>query len=267
MTALTALVGGAGRAALNQLYGVARVCVLIVDTLYWLVAAPFRGKGLRIRAAVECFVEFGYHSMPIVGLICFLIGAIMAMQASYQLARFGATQYIANLVGVAAVRELAPLMTAIILTGRSGSAIAAEIGTMKVAEEIDALDVMGVNPTKFLVVPKFLAMVAAIPCVTVLAMFIMILGGFVLSTMVLSVDVGLYIENTAGALQLKDFATGMTKSVFFAIVICWVGVYRGFQVEGGAEGVGKMTTSSVVTSIFFIIIVDLVFSALFYFAV
>jgi phospholipid/cholesterol/gamma-HCH transport system permease protein len=190
----------------------------------------------------------------------------MAMQASYQLARFGASIYIANLVGVAAMRELAPLMTAVLITGRSGSAITAEIGTMKVSEEIDALEVMGLNPIKFLVVPKFLAMVLALPCITILAMFVMIAGGYFLSTVVLGIDASRYLTQTADALVIKDLATGLTKSVFFALVICWVGIYRGFQVEGGAEGVGRQTTSSVVTSLFFIIIVDLVFTALFYFA-
>ncbi len=262
---MVALVGNIGRTALNVAYAGTQVCMLIVDTFNWMIIAPLRGKGLRIRSTVENFVEFGVNSLPIVGLICFLIGAIMAMQASYQLARYGATIFIANLVGVGAMRELAPLMTAILITGRSGSAIAAEIGTMKVAEEIDALEVMGLNPTKFLVVPKFIAMLLAVPCVTILAIFIMIAGGFFLSTTVLHIDAALYIEQTAGALVMKDLVTGMTKSVFFAITICWVGVYRGFQVEGGAEGVGKQTTSSVVTSIFMIIIVDLIFTILFYF--
>ena len=262
---MTAILGRTGRFALNALHACASVCVLVTDTAYWIVVAPVRGKGLRVRSAVENFVEFGVNSMPIVGLICFLIGAIMAMQASYQLAKFGATRFIADLVGVAALRELAPLMTAILITGRNGSAITAEIGTMKVSEEIDALEVMGLNPTKFLVAPKFLAMMLAVPCATVLAMLIMILGGFVLSTSVIGVDPTLYIEETVRALAAKDLVTGLVKSVFFAAAICWVGVYRGFQVEGGAEGVGRQTTSSVVTSIFLIIIIDLVFTILFYF--
>ncbi len=265
MTAVTYTLGATGRISLNGLYALSRVGVLMVETLNWTLIQPFRGKGLRVKAVVWNLVDYGVNSLPIVALICFLIGAIMAMQSAYQLARFGATQYIANLVGVAAMRELAPLMTAILLTGRSGSAIAAEIGTMKVAEEIDALEVMGLNPTKFLIVPKFLAMLVAIPSLTILATFIMILGGYALSVTALGVDSDLYLSNTAHALQIRDFATGMTKSVFFAVVICWVGVYRGFQVEGGAEGVGKMTTSSVVTSIFLIILVDLVFTALFFF--
>jgi phospholipid/cholesterol/gamma-HCH transport system permease protein len=267
MAAVSVVLGSIGRATLNALYASALVCVLIIDTLNWLFIQPFRGKGIRLRSTVLNFVDFGVRSLPIVGLICFLVGAIMAMQSAYQLARFGAVQYIANLVGVAAMRELAPLMTAILITGRSGSAIAAEIGTMRVSEEIDALEVMGLNPTKFLVVPKFLAMLVAVPCLTVLATFIMILGGYALSTLALHVDSGTYIENTMRALKMKDFLTGFTKSVFFAMVICLVGVHRGFQVRGGAEQVGKMTTSSVVTAIFFIIIVDLVFTTLFYFAV
>lgn len=264
---MSAVAGYTGRVTLNALYATLSVCVLVVDTLYWMLVAPFRGKGLRARSAVEHFVEFGLHSLPIVMLICFLIGAIMAMQASYQLTRFGASQFVANLVGVAAMRELAPLMAAIIITGRSGSAITAEIGTMKVAEEIDALEVMGVNPIKFLVVPKFAGMLLAVPMVTVIAIFTMIAGGFFLSVFALGMDPGIYIRQTAGALLTKDLITGLTKSLFFAVAICWVGVFRGFQVEGGAEGVGRQTTSSVVTSIFFIIIVDMVFTVFFYFAV
>jgi phospholipid/cholesterol/gamma-HCH transport system permease protein len=262
---MTALVGTTGRIALNALYAAARVCVLMVDTITWMIVAPLRGKGLRVRSVVQHYVEFGVNSLPIVCLICFLIGAIMAMQSAYQLARFGATQYIADLVGVAAMRELAPLMTAILLTGRSGSAITAEIGTMKVAEEIDALEVMGLNPIKFLVVPKFLAMVLAVPCLTIVATFVMIMGGFVLSTITIGVEPSLYLEETMNALAMKDLSTGLVKSLFFGIVISWVGVYRGFQVEGGAEGVGKQTTSSVVTSIFFIILVDMLFTTFFYF--
>jgi phospholipid/cholesterol/gamma-HCH transport system permease protein len=260
------VVGTTGRASLRATHAALNVCVLMCETLNWMLIQPFRGKGLRVRSTLIHFVEFGAHSLPIVALICFLTGAIMAMQGSYQLARFGATQYIANLVGVAAMREFAPLMTAIILTGRSGSAIAAEIGSMKVAEEIDALEVMGVNPIKFLVVPKFLGMVFAVPCITILATFIMIFGGYLIGVTLVGIDSTTYIEQTIQSLQAKDFWTGIQKSIFFALTICWVGVYRGFQVEGGAEGVGKQTTSSVVTSIFLIVIVDLVFTVLFFYA-
>ncbi len=257
--------GHIGRTLLNGAYAFALVCRLIVDTFNWLFLQPLRGKGLRWRSAIEHFHEFGVRSMPIVGMISFLVGAIIAMQSAYTLEKWGAARFIADLVGISALRELAPLMAAILVTGRNGSAITAEIGTMKVAEEIDALEVMGLNPIKFLVVPKFLGMVLALPCVTVLAMLVMIAGGYTVSVFVVGVDSSLYIEQTMGALMGKDLVTGMVKSLFFALVICWVGIYRGFQVEGGAEGVGRQTTSSVVTSIFLIIIVDLIWTVLFYF--
>jgi phospholipid/cholesterol/gamma-HCH transport system permease protein len=262
---VTGVLGVVGRWVLAQLAAGLRVSGLVVDTMSWLVVAPVRGKGLRVRSAVEQFVEFGVRSLPIVGLICFLVGVIIALQSSYTLDRWGANRFIATLVAVSALRELAPLMTAVLMTGRSGSAITAEIGTMKVGEEIDALEVMGLNPIKFLVVPKFLAMVVAVPCVTVIAMFIMIFGGWVAGVLIVGVDSAIYIEETVRALGEKDLVNGLIKSLFFGVAICWVGVYRGFQVEGGAEGVGRRTTSSVVTAIFLIIIIDLVFTVLFYF--
>jgi len=255
--------GTVGRITLNTLHPFAQVAAMIVDTLNWLFIKPLTGHGLRVRAVISEYVQFGYRSIPIVGLICFLLGAILALQTAYQLERFGATRLIATLVGVAAMRELAPLMTAILLTGRSGSAITAEIGTMKVSEEIDALHVMGINPTKYLIVPKFLAMVLAFPCVTILATAIMILGGMSIGVFYVGIAPNVYLNVTAQALSWSDFLSGMTKSVFYGIVVCFVGVYRGFQVTGGAEGVGRMTTSSVVTSIFLIIVVDLIFTIMF----
>jgi phospholipid/cholesterol/gamma-HCH transport system permease protein len=262
---MTDLIGRVGRWALNQLKAGFAVSVLMVDTMVWLVVAPVKGKGFRWRSSVESFVEFGVRSLPIVAMISFLIGVIIALQASYTLDQWGANRYIADLVAVSAMRELAPLMTAILIAGRCGSAITAEIGTMKVNEEIDALVVMGVNPIKYLVAPKFLAMVTAVPSVTALAMLVMIIGGWASSIFVVGVETEIYVTQTIGAIVEKDLLTGMVKSVFFGIAICWVGVYRGFQVEGGAEGVGRQTTASVVTSIFLIIIVDLVFTVLFYY--
>ncbi len=263
---MIAIAGHTGRAALQAIQASLQVCLLMVNTFVWTVVAPLRGRGFRTRYAVQQFVEYGVNSLPIVTLICFLIGAIMAMQSSYQLSRFGAVHLVANLVGVSAMRELAILMTAIIIAGRSGSAITAEIGTMKVSEEIDALEVMGLNVNKFLIAPKFAAMVLAVPMVTIIAVLMMIAGGYTISVFVLGLDAMRYIEQTADALTAKDLVIGMTKSVFFAVVICWVGVYRGFQVAGGAESVGRQTTSSVVTSIFVIIVLDMIFTVFFYFA-
>lgn len=224
--------GHVGRWTLNQLAIAVRVSVLMVETMTWMIVAPLRGKGLRLKAAVESFVEFGVRSLPIVGMICFLVGVIIALQSSYTLSKWGANRFIATLVAVSALREMAPLMTAILITGRSGSAITAEIGTMKVGEEIDALEVMGLNPIKYLVVPKFMAMLFAVPCVTVVAMFIMVFGGFAASVVVVGVDPTIYIQMTTQSLVEKDLLIGLVKSVFFGVAICWVGVYRGMQVEG-----------------------------------
>lgn len=262
---MVAVLGRLGRWTLEQVAAVLEVCVLMVETVSWVVVAPLRGRGFRTRSSVEHFVEYGVRSLPIVGMICFLIGVIIALQASYTLDQFGANRYIADLVAVSALRELAPLMTAILIAGRCGSAITAEIGTMMVNEEIDALEVMGVSPMKYLVAPKFVAMTGAVPSVTALAMAIMILGGWVSAVLVVGVEPEIYLDQTVNAIVEKDLYTGLVKSVFFGISICWVGVYRGFKVRGGAEGVGRETTASVVTSIFLIIVVDLVFTVLFYY--
>ena len=261
---MTAIIGYAGRGAIAGLRAFINVSVLIVDTLHWLLIAPFSGGGIRVRACVTQFVEVGFNAIPIISLICLLMGAILAMQSQYQLEAFGVDYLVPDLVAVAAMRELSPLMTAILVTGRSGSAFTAEIGTMKVSEEVDALDVMGLNPTKYLVVPKFLGTVLALPMVTLIATFTMILGGFLLSTYYLGQDTSTYLQRSADSFTWNDFLNGMTKSVFFAMTICWVGVYRGFQTEGGAGEVGKMTTSSVVTAIFMIIVVDVIFTYLFF---
>lgn len=258
------LAGYTGRGFLYGVQAFLHASELIVDTFYWTFVAPFRRKGLRARAAVEQFVVVGFNSLPIIMLICLLMGAILAMQSAYQLERFGVGYLVPNLVAVTSIRELAPLLAAILITGRSGSAFTAEIGTMKVSEEIDALNVMGLNATKYLVVPKFVGTVLAVPMVTLIATFMMIFGGHLLATLYLHYDPWMYIERSANALSGRDAVNGLTKSVFFAVVICMVGVFRGFQVEGGAEGVGKKTTSSVVTSIFLIIVVDVVFTYLFF---
>lgn len=264
LPALVPPVGHVGRGALALVRGFLAVSLLMLQTLDWLIVKPMRGGGLRVKSAVEHTVEYGVRSLPIVGLICFLIGAIMAMQSAYTLEAWGATRFIADLVAISGLRELAPLMTAILIAGRSGSAITAEIGTMQVAEEIDALHVMGLEPTKFLVVPKFLAMLVAVPCATVFAMLMMLLGGFVVGTTVAGVSPSVYWDQTVNAVSFGDLLTGLVKSVFFAMTIAWVGIFRGFRVAGGAAGVGRETTASVVTSIFLIIVVDLVWTTLFY---
>lgn len=241
-----------------------RILLLSRDVLHWLVIAPFRGKKIRWHSTFEQMVRIGVDSLPIVGMISFFIGLIMAMQGAYQLEQFGVVIYVADLVGVTITRELGPMLTAIIVAGRSGSAIAAEIGTMKVGEEIDALRTMGLNPIGFLVVPRILALMIVLPCLTILADLIGIGGGFFIAVFSLKIPFIAYLNETITALVMKDLTTGLIKSFFFALIIGLIGCYQGFSVKGGAEGVGRSTTASVVISIFLIILADVAFTALFF---
>ena len=237
---------------------------LAAASLDRLLVGPFRGERLRFRAAIFQTVRAGYNSLPLVVLICFLVGMIVALQSAHQLQEVGATSLIADLVAASITRELAPLLTAIIVAGRFGSAIAAELGTMKVSQEIDALTVMGINPISFLVVPRLLALVISLPCLVIFADLVGIVGGLVVAVGALGLGARGYLVNTLDALQLEDIATGLVKAVVFAGIIGLVGCQQGLQTRGGAEQVGHATTASVVRSIVLIIGADLFVTALFY---
>jgi len=254
-----------GRKAISRLQDIHDASKLINDTFYWTLLSPLKGKKIRFRASISEMVRTGYHSVPIVAVISLFLGVILALQAAYQLRRFGALIYVANLVGVSITRELGPILTAIIVAGRSGSAFAAEIGSMKAAEEIDALISMGINPVRFLVVPKLIALMVMLPALTIFSDCIGILGGFLLSITALEIHPYNYFQQTINALLIKDILTGLMKAWAFSIVITIVGAYEGFKVEGGAEEVGRRTTASVVSSIFLVIVFDLFFTTLFYY--
>jgi phospholipid/cholesterol/gamma-HCH transport system permease protein len=238
---------------------------IINDIFYWTFVSPFKGIPVRVRASIYEMVKAGYNSVPIISVISFFIGIILAFQAAYQLKKVGALIYVANLVGVSITRELGPIMTAIIVSGRSGSAYAAEIGSMKAAEEVDALVSMGINPVRFIVVPKLIALMIMVPALTIFSDFIGIIGGFVLSVSILEIHPANYIQQTINALLVKDVFTGLMKAWSFGIVITTVGAYQGFRVTGGAEEVGRRTTAAVVSSIFLVIVFDMLFTALFYY--
>ena len=238
---------------------------LTLDSMYWMVIAPLRGKGLRWKSSIEQMVLVGVNSIPIIAILSLFVGMILALQGAYVLKPFGADLYVADLVGVTMTRELAPLVTAIILAGRSGSSFAAEIGTMKVSEEVDALVTIGLNPTKFLVVPKLLAIIIMQPCLTLISDVVSMFGGMLIGVGILHLEWLRYVRQTRDALIMQDISTGLIKSAVFAAIIAIVGCYEGFQVEGGAEGVGIHTTSSVVKSIFFIIVADLVVTTFFFY--
>jgi phospholipid/cholesterol/gamma-HCH transport system permease protein len=259
------LFGLIGRKAMPCREDINDISKLINDSFYWTFISPLKGKPIRFRASISEMVKAGYNAVPIVAVISLFVGIILALQAAYQLRRFGALIYVANLVGVSMTRELGPILTAIMVAGRSGSAFAAEIGSMKVEEEVDALVTMGINPVRFLVVPKLLAMMIMVPALTVFSDCLGIVGGFLLSVTALEIRPHNYLQQTLNSLLIKDIVTGLVKAWVFGIAITIIGAYEGFKVKESAEDVGRRTTAAVVASIFMVIILDLFFTALFYY--
>ncbi len=219
-------------------------------------------RSLRTSDMFLYMQRTGVNALPIVGLISFLLGLIMAFMSSAQLQQFGAGIYVASLVSLAMTRELGPIMTAIIVAGRSGAAFAAEIGSMKVSEEIDALTTMGFDPVRFLAVPKVLAAVMMMPVLTLFSDLFAIAGGMIVGIFMLDLSAGAYLTQTINALTLFDVFRGISKSFVFAFLIAWIGCLKGFKVRGGAAAVGEAATSAVVSSIFMIIVVDSLFAVI-----
>lgn len=242
----------------------ASISRLFVATLYWACMAPFRERrsGFTVQSVLQLMYETGVRSIPIVVLIALLTGVILALQTAYQLRRYGQINLVAGLVAVSVVRELGPLLTAILVTGRVGASFTAELGAMKVAEEILALEVMAVNPVGFLVAPRFLALLFMLPCLTILADAMGLLGGFIIGTTAFNISALSYLNTTLVWLLFVDIVTGLVKSLVFAVIIVMVGCYRALVVEGGPHGVGQATMGAVVTSIVLIIVADSIFTAL-----
>ena len=222
-------------------------------TLASLLRHPGR---LRLGDTIMYMQRVGVDALPIVGLISFLLGLIMAFMSAVQLQQFGANIYVASLVALSMVRELGPIMTAIIVAGRSGSAFAAEIGTMKVSEEVDALVTMGFKPALFLVAPKVIASVLVVPLLAMYSNMFAIAGGLLIGVTTLDLTVNGYMTQTMNTLSIFDINWGLFKSAIFAALIATVGCFKGYQVRGGAASVGQATTSAVVTGIFLVILVD-----------
>jgi phospholipid/cholesterol/gamma-HCH transport system permease protein len=254
-----------GQSTIDGFAYVGDLAILIGRSLRAIVVAPFQGQPLRVQRAIHQAMAAGVGAVPILSLISFFIGMIMALQSAYELRKLGAMGLVASAVAISVTRELAPLITAIVVIGRSGSAFAAEIGSMKVNEEIDALETMALDPIHFLVAPKLLAMAAMLPCLTTWSDFMGIMGGATFGVSAAGFTFGSYIQATLNALVSRDIVTGLIKSVMFGMVITAVGCQEGFSTGLGAEQVGRSTTSAVVKSIFLVVAVDLVFTTLFYF--
>jgi len=252
-----------GRLAWRSLVGGFGLLAFVGEVAVALGRALAQPRRLRWRPILYNVQTAGFEALPITGLLTFLLGIVIAYQGAEQLRRVGANIYIADLVGLAMLRELAPLITAIIVAGRSGSAFTAQIGTMKVTEEVDALRTVGVAPMDQLVLPKLLALVVALPLLTVYTDAMGILGGMVMARAQLDVSYLTFLDRLDEAVSLRHFLIGVGKAPVFAAIIALVGCYQGFQVTGSAESVGRQTTVSVVQSIFLVILVDALFSIAF----
>jgi len=220
-------------------------------------------RRFRWRLLLHHIGEAGYQALPIIGLLSFLLGVVIAYQGGDLLRQYGAEVFIADLVGLSLLRELAPLMAAVIVAGRTGSAFAAQIGTMRVTEEVSALQVIGLHPMEVLVIPKLLALMLSLTLLTLFADLMGVLGGMVIAQAVLGISPVTFIARVGEAVTLASFVIGVGKAPIFAAIIAWVGCFQGFQVSAGAEMVGRRTTAAVVQSIFLVIVVDAIFSVMF----
>ncbi len=236
---------------------------LASDTIWWSISGIVNNKGRRKGAVTEQALAIGLDALPIVALLSFVIGFILTLQSGFQLQKFGANVYIADLLSISIVREMGPLITAIIIAGRSGSAIASEIATMKVTEELDALKMMALNPIKYVIVPKFHAITLTMPILVAFSVLISMAAGLLISVGFLDVALEVYISRSINILAVKDILITLIKTITFSWLIVIIGAYYGMKVTGGAEGVGKATTSSVVSSIFAVILADAAFSLIY----
>jgi phospholipid/cholesterol/gamma-HCH transport system permease protein len=257
---LTKLILTLGNKVAAGLYFFGGILNLATQVVLWLFRHPFRGGRLFEQSR-----KAGMDSLPIVSLVASFIGIIFALQTAYQLQRLGSEMYIASIVAVSMVRELGPVITSLVVAGRVGAAITAEIGSMKVTEQIDAMETLGSSPIQYLVVPRFLSLAIMLPLLTLYADILGIFGGWLICVYKLGISSTMYLRLSFDSLVYKDLTTGLIKTVSFGMIIALVSCFHGFNVKGGAEGVGDATRRAVVTSFILIITTDCFFTALFYF--
>ena len=257
---LQTTLAAAGTWAVNLFWYAGSLCLLFAQTVGGIFYRP-----PRAQAVIYELWKVGVQSWFIVAVSSLFIGMVLAFQSAYQMQKLAAEIYIASLVALSVVREIGPVMTALIVSGRVGSAIAAELGTMKVTEQIDALMTLAADPVRLLVAPRFIALLIALPFLTLWSDAIGISGGFLIGTVKLGILPSLYWKMTTIPLAFKDLVSGLLKAFIFGIIICIVSCFEGFRAEGGAEGVGRSTTVAVVTSFMLIIAADCLITALLYF--
>ncbi len=251
-------VSALGRTIISFTGETGRVLLLLTATFRQMLMPP-----LDLKNIIKQMHEVGVKSLAVVLVTGLFTGMVLALQATYQIAKFGADIYIGGIVGISMTRELGPVLTGLMVSGRVGAAIAAEIGTMQVTEQIDALETLATNPVKYLVVPRVIAAAAMMPVLTAVSDFVGILGGYFVSTTTLGIPGQIYIEKMAMLVTSQDIVVGLFKTIIFGMIIATVGCHQGFKTRGGAEGVGRATTISVVTSCILILLSDFCLTALF----
>lgn len=249
-----------GIASLGLLNDIVLVVTFLGELLFALAHCVMHPRSVRWGDMLLYMKRAGVECLPIVGLISLLLGFIIAFMSSLQLRQFGGNIFVASLVGFAIVKELGPIMTAVVVAGRSGSAFAAEIGTMMVNEEVDALVTMGFEPIRFLAVPKVIAAMVVVPVLTLYADLFAVGGGLMVGVAVLDLTVFSFVQQIQKTIKVFDIVSSLVKSVVFAMLIAGISCQKGFQTRGGADAVGASTTAAVVSSIFFIIVVDSAFA-------
>ncbi len=248
-----------GRGTIRSLEGFGYGATMLSESLYWVVMGRRRGQIVRAAPVFVEMMEMGIRAIPIVTLLTFTIGVMLAIQGIHTLSTYGAEQQVALGVGLGVTREFAPLITGILVAGRSGSALAARLGTMTISQEVDALRVMGINPVRFLVAPSLLAMVVMLPALVIWADLVAILGAGLYISADLGMTLGAYWNSVNDFISVDDVMHGVSKSAIFAVLITIVGVVNGSSATGGAEGVGRATTNSVVHAITAIVLTDMLF--------
>jgi len=249
-----------GRQATRFVHEIGFASAILYESLYWLALGHWRNQPVRMAAVMQEAVEVGVRAIPIVAIACFATGTMLAMQGIHTLKQFGADSQVVMGIAYSVSREFAPLITGIFVAGRTGSAVAARIGTMMVSQEVDALRVIGINPVRYLVAPLLVALTFTMPCLTVLANLLALLGGALYCLAALGMPLEVFFDRSFAVLTVADVAGGMFKSIAFAMLIAVIGAVNGFQVSSGAQGVGRATTRSVVLCIVSIILADMIFT-------
>jgi phospholipid/cholesterol/gamma-HCH transport system permease protein len=248
-----------GRTTLRAVSSLGAGALLLLDSLGWLVLGHRRGQAVRASSISSEMLQIGVRALPIVSLLAATVGVMLSIQGIYQLRRFGAEDRVVIGVAFGMTREFAPLITGILVAGRSGSALAARLATMTISQEVDALRVMGINPVRFLVVPSLLAMALVLPALVIWADFVSLFAAGVYVSNELGTTFHAFVQQTLELLAPADVMHGVWKSLFFGVLVALIGIVDGAAVSGGAEGVGRVTTNSVVHGITAIVLLDMLF--------